>query len=116
MNDRCVLATYFLSPLSKINNPEHASQFKLIKYPQWNRINDLLISKKTPVTLLNKLFNFRKTYEKIELQGDLLKMITNKKYNVYLAKLSDRKVMFNFAKEMCFDEEAFGKKIRGLNH
>ena len=31
MNDRGKLATYLMSPLSKITNPENASQFKLLK-------------------------------------------------------------------------------------
>ena len=31
MNDRGILATYLMSPLSKITNPENASQFKLRK-------------------------------------------------------------------------------------
>ena len=35
-------------------------------------------------------------------------MITNKNYNVDLACLSDRKVVFDFAKEMYFDEKATG--------
>ena len=30
-------------------------------------------------------------------------MITNKNYNVDLANLRDKKLMFEIAKEMCFD-------------
>ena len=30
MNDRGILATFLLSPLSKITNPENSSQFKLV--------------------------------------------------------------------------------------
>ena len=37
-------------------------------------------------------------------------MITNKNYNVDLAKLSDKKLMYDFAKEMNFDLKAVGKK------
>ena len=37
-------------------------------------------------------------------------MITNKKYNVDLANLSDRKLMFEFAKGMYFDEKALSNK------
>ena len=33
MNDRGILATYLLSPLSKITNPENTTQFKLEKIP-----------------------------------------------------------------------------------
>ena len=31
MNDRGILATYLMSPFSRITNPENASQFKLVK-------------------------------------------------------------------------------------
>ena len=50
MIDRGIKATYLMSPLSKINNPEFTSQFKLVKDPGWNRVKDLLIRKTIPVT------------------------------------------------------------------
>ena len=31
LNDRGILASYLISPLSKITNPENSSQFKLVK-------------------------------------------------------------------------------------
>ena len=31
MNDRGILATYLMSPLSRITNPENTTQFKLVK-------------------------------------------------------------------------------------
>ena len=37
-------------------------------------------------------------------------MITNKNYNVDLAELSDKKLMFGFAKEIYFDEKVSGNK------
>ena len=42
MNDRDILASYILSPLSEITNPENSTQFKLVKDPSSNRVNDLL--------------------------------------------------------------------------
>ena len=71
-----------------------------------SRVNDFLINETIPVTLHDNLLNFRDTDKKFELQGDLLKLITNKKYNVDLANLSDTKLMFEFAKGMYFDEKA----------
>ena len=41
MNDRGKLATYLMSPLSKIINPENTTQFKLVKDSTSNRVNDL---------------------------------------------------------------------------
>ena len=110
MNDRGILATYLMSPLSRITNPENASQFKLVKDPRSNRVNDLKINKKIPITLYGNMLTFRDTNKQFELEGDLLEMITNSKFNVDLATLSDKKLMYDFAKEMHFDPRASGNK------
>ena len=90
MNDRGILASYLMSTLSKITNPENTPQFKLIKDSSSNRVNDLKINNSIPITLHNNLLTFRDTNKQFELKGDLLKMITNKNYNVDLASLSDK--------------------------
>ena len=110
MNDRGILATYLMSPLSKITNPENSSQFNLVKDHNSNRVNDLLIKNTIPITLYNNLLTFRDTGKEFELKGDLLKMITNNNYNVDHASLADKKLMYDFAKEMHFDLKAVGKK------
>ena len=56
------------------------------------------------------MLTFRDTNKQFELKGDLLEMITNSKFNVDLASLSDKKLMYDFAKEMHFDTKALGKK------
>ena len=58
---------------------------------------------------------FRDTAKKFELQGDILKMITTRNYNVDLAHLSDKNLMFEFAKEVYFAEKASGIKKLGIN-
>ena len=110
MNDRGILASYLMSPLSKITNPENKSQFRLIKDPSSNRVNDLLMKNKIPITLYGNMLTFRDTNKQFELTGDLLEMVTNKDYNVDHASLADKKLMFDFAKEMHFDQKAAGKK------
>ena len=110
MNDRGILATYLMSPLSKITNPENTTQFKLVKDTNSNRVNDLNINNSIPITLYNNLLTFRDTGKEFELKGDLLKMITNKNYNVDLASLADKKLMYDFAKEMHFDVKKIGNK------
>ena len=110
MNDRGILATYLMSPLSKITNPENTSQFKLVKDQKSNRVNDLKINKTIPITLYGNILTFRDTNKQFELKGDLLEMITISKFNVDLASLSDRKLMYDFAKEMHFDERNVGNK------
>ena len=110
MNDRGIIAYYLLSPLAKITNPENSTQFKLVKDSSSNRVNDLLIHNSIPITLHDNLLTFRDSNKQFELKGDLLKMITNKNYNVDLASLQDKKLMYDFAKEMNFDLKAQGNK------
>ena len=51
------------------------------------------------ITLYNSLLTFSDTGSELELKGDLLEMITIKNYNVDLAILSDKKLMYDFARE-----------------
>ena len=109
-NNRGILASFLIIPLSKITNPENTTQFKLVKDAKSNRVNDLKINKSIPITLYNKMLTFRDTGREFEIKGDVLEMITNKNYNVDLAKLSDKKLMYDFAKELNFDLIAISKK------
>ena len=51
MNVSGTLATFLLSLLSKITNPDHTIQYKLVKDPSSSRVNDLLKNKTIPVSL-----------------------------------------------------------------
>ena len=51
VNDRGLLVSCLLSPLSKITNPEHTSQNKLLKDPQPKWANDLLIKNNTSYSI-----------------------------------------------------------------
>ena len=53
---------------------------------------------------------FLDTQAKSLNKGDLLNMITNKNYIVYLTSLSDEKILYELAKEMHFDVKATGNK------
>ena len=99
-----------MSPLFKITNPENASQFKLVKDSNSNIVSDLKINRTIPITLYNNMLTFRDTSKEFELKEDLLKMITNKNHNVDLASLQDKKLVYDFAKEMNFDTKALGNK------
>ena len=110
LNDRGILASYLMSPSSKITNPENTTQFKLVKDHNSNRVNDLKINKTIAITLYNNMLTFRDTGKEFELKGDFLEMIPNSKYNVDLASLADKKLMYDFAKEMHFDQNAAGNK------
>ena len=110
MNDRGIIASYLLSPLSKLFNPENTTQFKLVKDSTSDRVNGLKINNSIPITLYNIILTFRDTGKKFELKGNLLKMITNKNYNVNHVSLSDKKLMYESAKETYFDERRVGNK------
>ena len=84
MNDRGILATFLIAPLSKITNPENTSQFKLLKDQNSNGVKDLLLKNTIPIILHDNLLTFRDTGKMFE-KKDLLKIITNKNYNVDLA-------------------------------
>ena len=110
MNDRCILASYLMCPLSKISNAENSTQFRQVKYSNSNRVHDLLINNTIPITLHDNLLTFHDIGKIFKLKDDLLEMITYKNYIVDLAKLSDKKSLYEFAKEMNFDLKASGKK------
>ena len=50
LNDRGIIASYFLSPSSKITNPDNTRQFELVKDSNSNRVNHLLIHNTIPIT------------------------------------------------------------------
>ena len=85
MNDRDILAIVLMSPLSKISNLENTTQFRIVKDPNSNKVNELLIKKTIPITLHDNLLTFRDTGKVFELKGDLLKMITSENCNVDIA-------------------------------
>ena len=68
MNDRGIIASYLMSPLSKITNPKISSQFNLVKHHNSNRVNDLLINNSIPITLYDNLLLFRDTNNQFELR------------------------------------------------
>ena len=71
MNDRGVLASYLMSPLSKITNLENTIQFKLVKDHKSKRVKDLLMKNKMPITLYGNMLTFRDTNKQFELTGDI---------------------------------------------
>ena len=110
MKDRGIFASYFISPLSNITNAEFSSQIKLVKNLNSNRVNDLLIKNTIPISLHDNLLTFCDTGKVFDLNGYLLKKITNKNYNVGLASLQDEKLIYDFAIEMHFDVRGRDRK------
>ena len=101
---------YLMSFLSKTTNPEHTIQFKLVEGYNSNRVNDLLNKKTKPDALKVNLLKIPFRAKEFKLEGEFMKRITTKNYNVDLANLLDKKLMFEFAKEMFFDEKVLGNE------
>ena len=59
------------------------------------------------------MLTFHDTGKEFELKVGLLKMITNKNFNVDLASLSDKKLLFDFAKELIFVVKTMGNRSTG---
>ena len=78
MNDRGILASYVMSPLSETTNPKNITQFKLVEDSSSNRVNDLLLHNSIPIILHDNSLTFRDTNKQFELKGDSLKIKTNK--------------------------------------
>ena len=75
----------------------------------------MLINKTIPVTLHTSLLTFRDTDRERELQGDLLKLITNKNYNVDFANSGDKYIMYDFEKKCTLMKKFELTKVLGKN-
>ena len=78
IKDRGTIASSLLSLLSKITNPEDATQFKLVKDLDSNRVNVFLMNKTIPGTLFDNSLKFRDTDKNFKVEGIFRKMRTNK--------------------------------------
>ena len=81
MNDRGMIAPYLASSLVNLFKPENKSQFRLRKDPNSTKMNNFLIHRDIPVTIFSNLLLFRDSNKSFELEGDLLKLIANYKFN-----------------------------------
>ena len=108
MNDKILIAPYLASSLVNLFKPENKSQLHFKKDLNSTKMNDVLINETIPVTLYSNMLTFKDTNRTFKLDGDLLKAITNCKFNADHSNPQDKKLIFGFAKEMNFDV----KKIR----
>ena len=90
-NNRCKIASYLLSLLSRPTKSQHTSQAELVKSLDLNRVSDLLKNDTIPVTLYDSLLATSETDKKLKLAEKFLKIVSNKSYNVDLANLSDKR-------------------------
>ena len=109
MNDQGLIAPYLSSSLVNLFKPENKSQFRLRKDPNSTKLNDFLIHRGITVTLFSNMLLFRDSNRSFKLEGDLLKLITNYKFNADHSSPQDKKLFYEFAKEMNYDTKSTGR-------
>ena len=109
MNDQGLIAPYLSSSLVILFKPENESQFRLREDPNSTKLNGFLIHRGIPVTLFSNMILFRDSNKSFKLEGDLLKLITNYKINADHSSPQDKKLIYEFAKEMNYDTKSTGR-------
>ena len=109
MDDKGLIAPYLVSSLVEVFKKDNKSQFRLRKDPNSTKMNDFLIHGTIPVTIYSNMITFRDSNKSFRLEGDLLKVITNHKINVDHSSTQDKKLIFEFAKEMNYDTKSTGR-------
>ena len=109
MNDKGLIAPYLTTSLVEVFKKDNKSQFRLRKDPDSTKLNDFLIHGTIPVTIFSNMIVFRDSNKSFRLEGDLLKVITNYKFNVDHSNPQDKKLIYQFAKEMKYDIKSTGR-------
>ena len=109
MNERGLIASYLTTPLVEAFKKDNKSQFRLRKDPNSHKLNDFLIHGNIPVTIFSNMITFRDSNKTFRLEGDLLKVLTNYKFNVDHSSLQDKKLIYEFGKEMKYDIDSLGR-------
>ena len=109
MNDKGMIAPYLSSSLVNLFKPENKSQFRLRKDPNSTKINDFLIHGNIPVTLSSNMITFRNSKKTFILDGDLFKVVTKYNFNADHSSPQDKKLIYEFAKEMNYDTKTTGR-------
>ena len=109
MDDKAMIAPYLASSLVNLFKPENKSQFRLRKDLNSTMMNDCLIHRNIPVTLYSIIITFSDSNKSFKLEGDLLKLISNYKFNADISNAQDRKIISEFAREMNYDTKSIGR-------
>ena len=110
MNNIGLIAPYLASSLVNLFKPENKSQFRLKKDLNSTKMNDFLINEGIPVTLVSNMLIFRDNNKSFKLEGDLLETMTDYDFNVDHSNQQDRKLIYEFVKEMNFNIRQKGNK------
>ena len=109
MDDKGLIAPYLTSSLVEVFKKDNKSQFRLRKDHNSTKMNDFLIHGTIPVTIFSNMMTFRDSNKSFKLEGDLLKVITNHKFNADNSSQQDKKLIYEFAKEMNYDTKSTGR-------
>ena len=109
MNDKGLIAPYLTTSLVEVFKKDNKSPFRLRKDPNSTKLNDFLIHGTIPVTIFSNMIVFRVSNKTFRLEGDLLKVITNYKFNVDHSSPQDKTLIYEFAKEMNYDTKSTGR-------
>ena len=109
MNDKGMIAPYLTTSLVEVFKKDNKSQFRLRKDPNSTKLNNFLIHGTIPVTIFSNMITFRDRNKTFRLEGDLLKVITNYKFNVDHSSPQGKKLIYEFAKEMKYDINSTGR-------
>ena len=109
MDEKGLIAPYLTSSLVEVFKKDNKSQFRLRKDANSTKMNDFLIHGTIPVTIFSNMITFRDSNKSFRLEGDLLKIITNHKFNADNSSHQDKKLIYEFAKEMNCDTKSTGR-------
>ena len=109
MNDKGLIAPYLTTSLVEVFKKDNKSQFRLRKDPNSTKMNDFLIHGTISVTIFSIMIVFRDSNKSFRLEADLLKVITNYKFNVDHSSPQDKRLIYEFAKAMNYDVKSTGR-------
>ena len=109
MNDKGMIAPYLTTSLVEVFKKDNKSQFRLRKDNNSTKMNNFLIHGTIPVTIFSNMITFRDSKKSFRLEEDLLKLITNHKFNADHSSPQDKKLIYEFAKEMNYDAKSTGR-------
>ena len=109
MNDKGMIAPHLTTSIVEVFKKDNKSHFRLRKDPNSTKTNDFLIHGNIPVTIFSNMITFRDSNKTFRLEGDLLKVITNYKFNVDHSSPQDKKLIYEFAKELNYDTKSTGR-------
>ena len=104
-----MIAPYLAPSVVNLFKPENKSQFRLRKDLNSTKMNDFSIRGNKPASLYSNMITFGNSNKSFKLDGDLLKLVTNYKFNADNSSPQDKKLIAEFAREMNYDTKSIGR-------